>query len=138
MIYGLEHPRIVKFYGITVHPVGFVMEWAAMGSLDDIIKQYQSQRQYICPNSVFAVTLQVKVQLYIMSHVTKVLILHRPSADYSTCIRITLYTLISSHKIFLYLIFHVKVTVAIRRITQGMSQASSVFTVINLANWMVW
>ena len=61
MIYGLDHPNIVKFYGITVHPVGFVMEWAAMGSLDDIIKRYQSQRQYICPNSVFAVTLQVRM-----------------------------------------------------------------------------
>ena len=60
MIYGLDHPRIVKFYGITVHPVGFVMEWAGMGSLDDIIKQHQSQRQYICPDSVFAVALQVK------------------------------------------------------------------------------
>ena len=59
MIYGLEHPNIVKFHGITVHPVGFVMEWAAMGSLDDIIKRYQSQRQYLCPDSVFAVTLQV-------------------------------------------------------------------------------
>ena len=61
MIYGLDHPRIVKFYGITVHPVGFVMEWAGMGSLDEIIKQHQSQRQYICPDSVFAVTLQVIV-----------------------------------------------------------------------------
>ena len=59
MIYGLDHARIVKFYGITVHPVGFVMEWAGMGSLDDIINQHQSQRQYICPDSVFAVTLQV-------------------------------------------------------------------------------
>ena len=63
MIYGLEHPRIVKFYGITVHPVGFVMEWAGMGSLDEIIKQHQSQRQYICPDSVFAVTLQVSCML---------------------------------------------------------------------------
>ena len=61
MIYGLDHPRIVKFHGITVHPVGFVMEWAGMGSLDDIIKQHQLQRQYICPDSVFAVALQVIV-----------------------------------------------------------------------------
>ena len=60
MIYGLKHPRIVKFYGITVHPVGLIMEWAPLGSLDDIIKQHQSQRQHICPNSVFAVTQQVK------------------------------------------------------------------------------
>ena len=70
MIYGLEHPRIVKFYGIIVHPVGFVMEWAGMGSLDDIIKQHQSQRQYICPDSVFAVTLQVTsfiVYIYLLS-----------------------------------------------------------------------
>ena len=59
MIYGLKHPSVVKFYGITVHPIGFVMEWAAMGSLEDIIKQHQFQRQYICPDSVFAVTLQV-------------------------------------------------------------------------------
>ena len=59
MIYGLEHASIVRFYGITVHPIGFVMEWAAMGSLDDTIKQHQSQWQYICPDSVFAVTLQV-------------------------------------------------------------------------------
>ena len=66
MIYGLEHPRIVKFHGMTVHPVGFVMEWAGMGSLDDIIKQHQSQRQYICPDSVFAVTLQVKDLLLYM------------------------------------------------------------------------
>ena len=64
MIYGLEHERIVKFYGITVHPVGFVMEWAGMGSLDDIIKQYRSQWQYICPDAVFAVTLQVKCLSY--------------------------------------------------------------------------
>lgn len=61
MIYGLEHERIVKFYGITVHPIGFVMEWAGMGSLDSIIKQHCSQRQYICHDSVFAVTVQVKM-----------------------------------------------------------------------------
>ena len=68
MIYGLEHPRIVKFHGITVHPVGFVMEWAGMGSLDDIIKQHQSQRQYICPDSVFAVTLQVKFFYHVTTY----------------------------------------------------------------------
>jgi len=61
MIYGLEHPSIVQFYGITVHPLSFVMEWAEMGSLDDIIKQHHSQRQYICPDSVFAVTQQVNL-----------------------------------------------------------------------------
>ena len=66
MIYGLEHPRIVKFYGITVHPVGFVMEWAGMGSLDDIITQHQSQRQYICPDSVYAVALQVRDLYYLV------------------------------------------------------------------------
>ena len=66
MIYGLEHERIVKFYGITVHPVSFVMEWAGMGSLDDIIKQHRSQRQYICPDSVYAVTQQVKDLSYLL------------------------------------------------------------------------
>ena len=42
MIYGLDHERIVRFFGITLQPVGFVMEWAGLGSLDDVIKRYRS------------------------------------------------------------------------------------------------
>ena len=60
MIYGLEHGRVVRFYGITLQPVGFVMEWAGLGSLDGVITRYHSRGLHVCPDSVFAVTKQVR------------------------------------------------------------------------------
>ena len=65
MIYDLNHIRIVKFYGVLINPVAFVMEWAGHGSLDAIIKQYRSHKSYICPDSVLAVAYQVKYAIHV-------------------------------------------------------------------------
>jgi len=64
MIYGLDHERIVRFYGITLQPVGFVMEWAGLGSLDDVIKGYHSHGVHVCPDAVFAITKQVRTSCF--------------------------------------------------------------------------
>ena len=54
-----DHPNVLRFIGITVTPPAIVVEYAPLGSLHDVTKQYREKGCPICPASIAMILQQV-------------------------------------------------------------------------------
>ena len=60
-----NHPNVLRFIGITVTPLAIVVEYAPLGSLHGVTKQYREKSHPICPASVAMILYQVNICMYI-------------------------------------------------------------------------
>ena len=63
----VDHPHIVNLIGFCVTSLSFVLEWAPLGSLKNLLLQsYKSTGNHFCPESIFHTIKQVnnKIQKY--------------------------------------------------------------------------
>lgn len=59
-----SHEYIVRFIGMTIDPLSFILEWAPMGSFRKILLDYREARCAICPESVLLSIQQVMYLLF--------------------------------------------------------------------------
>jgi len=56
-----NHPNVLQFIGVTVTPPAIVVEYAPLGSLLSVAKQYREKSNPICPASIAMILYQVHV-----------------------------------------------------------------------------
>ena len=59
-----NHPNVLRFIGITVIPPAIVIEYAPLGSLLSVAKQYREKGNPICPASITMILYQVHLCTY--------------------------------------------------------------------------
>ena len=57
----LRHPNIVQLFGVSVEPLGLVLELAPKGDLKAILKEYKEAQNHLQPAAIQAVVRQVCV-----------------------------------------------------------------------------
>lgn len=62
-----SHEYIVRFIGMTVDPLSFILEWAPMGSFRKILVDYRDARCAICPESVL---LSIQQVIYLITKIS--------------------------------------------------------------------
>lgn len=55
----VNHPNITEFLGLCVISFSFLLEWAPMGSLKEIIQTYKLAEFAVSPETVATTVLQV-------------------------------------------------------------------------------
>ena len=58
---SVNHPNITQFLGLCVISFSFLLEWAPMGSLKEIIQMYKLAESAVCPDTVATTVLQVNI-----------------------------------------------------------------------------
>ena len=56
----LNHPNVIEFVGVVLHPLCFILEWAPGGSLKSIIEKYRKVDARISPMALQNSAYQVK------------------------------------------------------------------------------
>ena len=57
----LNHPNVIEFVGVVLHPLCFILEWAPGGSLKSIIEKYRKVDARISPMALQNTAYQVKL-----------------------------------------------------------------------------
>ena len=55
----LNHPNVIQFVGVVLHPLCFILEWAPGGSLKSIIEKYRKVDARISPMALQNTAFQV-------------------------------------------------------------------------------
>ena len=56
----LNHPNVIEFVGVVLHPLCFILEWAPGGSLKSIIEKYRKVDARISPMALQNSAYQVE------------------------------------------------------------------------------
>ena len=65
----LRHPCVIELLGISMEPLGLILELAPRSSLKSVIKEFEGANNHLQPAAIQAVTIQVHTHTCTCTHV---------------------------------------------------------------------